>query len=161
MTQQLLLIQLLLMFGYFLSQQGSHMKFISTGHWLMDTCYFSCLLLILGNQSSDWLWAGQPRGRTSRPSSVKNVSLLHIVQTSSGTHPASYPMGTGGKVASVWSWPLTHRQLVPRSRKWGFIHPLPHTPSGHLNLDMSSIITWKVMWAEFDTNNSWVKTLVR
>jgi hypothetical protein len=39
-------------------------------------------------------------------------SLLHIIQTGSGAHPASYPMGTGGsflggKVAGVWSWPLT------------------------------------------------------
>jgi hypothetical protein len=25
--------------------------------------------------------------------------------------------------------PTTHLQLVPRSRKCGFIHPLPHTPS--------------------------------
>jgi hypothetical protein len=28
-------------------------------------------------------------------------SLLHIVQTGFGAHPASYPMGTGGKVAGV------------------------------------------------------------
>jgi hypothetical protein len=36
----------------------------------------------------------------------------HRVQTSSGAHPASYPMGTrgtstGSKVAGAWSWPLT------------------------------------------------------
>jgi hypothetical protein len=41
-----------------------------------------------------------------------NFSLCHCVQTSSGAHPASYPMGTWGsfprgKVARVWSWPLT------------------------------------------------------
>jgi hypothetical protein len=35
--------------------------------------------------------------------------LLHIIQTSSGAHPASYPMGTGGsfpehKIAREWSW---------------------------------------------------------
>jgi hypothetical protein len=39
-------------------------------------------------------------------------SLLHNMQTGSGAHPASYPMDTwgsfpGGKVAGVWSWPLT------------------------------------------------------
>jgi hypothetical protein len=28
--------------------------------------------------------------------SYKESSLLHVVQTDSGTHPASYPMGTGG-----------------------------------------------------------------
>jgi hypothetical protein len=38
-------------------------------------------------------------------------SLLYVVQTSSGAHPASYPMGTraffpGGKAAGAWSWPL-------------------------------------------------------
>jgi hypothetical protein len=27
---------------------------------------------------------------------VKNFSLLNVVQTGSGTHPASYPIGTGG-----------------------------------------------------------------
>jgi hypothetical protein len=35
----------------------------------------------------------------------------HVVQTGSGAHPASYPMGTwgsfpGGKAAGEWSWPL-------------------------------------------------------
>jgi hypothetical protein len=43
---------------------------------------------------------------------VKNFSFLHSVQPDSGAHPASYPMGTKGsfprgKVARVWSWPLT------------------------------------------------------
>jgi hypothetical protein len=37
---------------------------------------------------------------------------LHRVQTGSGAHPASYPVGTGtcftgGKAAGAWSWPLT------------------------------------------------------
>jgi hypothetical protein len=41
-----------------------------------------------------------------------NFYLHHRVQTRSGAHPASYPMGTrgsfpGGKVAGAWSWPLT------------------------------------------------------
>jgi hypothetical protein len=27
---------------------------------------------------------------------VQDFSLLHIVQTGSAAHPASYPMGTGG-----------------------------------------------------------------
>jgi hypothetical protein len=34
-------------------------------------------------------------------------SLLHIVQTGFGAHPASYPVGTGVQAAGVWSWPLT------------------------------------------------------
>jgi hypothetical protein len=41
-----------------------------------------------------------------------DFSLLHSIQTCSGAHLASYPMGTGGsfptvKVAVMWSWPLT------------------------------------------------------
>jgi hypothetical protein len=41
-----------------------------------------------------------------------NFSLYHRVQTGSGAHPASYPMGTrgsfpGGNAASKWSWALT------------------------------------------------------
>jgi hypothetical protein len=41
-----------------------------------------------------------------------NFSLRHHVQTGSGAHPVSYPMGTGGsfpggKAAGAWSWPLT------------------------------------------------------
>jgi hypothetical protein len=46
------------------------------------------------------------------PAGAGNFSLNNGVQNSSGTHPASYPMGTrgsfpGGKVDGVWSWPLT------------------------------------------------------
>jgi hypothetical protein len=43
---------------------------------------------------SDWLGAGRPRGRSSSPGRVKN--FLRVIQTGSGAHPASYPMGTGG-----------------------------------------------------------------
>jgi hypothetical protein len=46
------------------------------------------------------------------PVGAGNFSLLPRVQTGSGTHPASYPLGTGGsfpgcKAAGAWSWPLT------------------------------------------------------
>jgi hypothetical protein len=42
----------------------------------------------------------------------QEFSLLHVIQTGSGAHPASYPIGMGGsfpggKEAGVWSWPLT------------------------------------------------------
>jgi hypothetical protein len=42
----------------------------------------------------------------------QEFSVLHVVQTCSAVHPASYPMDTGGyfpggKAAAVWSWPLT------------------------------------------------------
>jgi hypothetical protein len=46
---------------------------------------------------SDWLRAGQPRGLSSSPCKVKN--FLHVLQTGSGVHPTSYPLGTGGKAA--------------------------------------------------------------
>jgi hypothetical protein len=38
--------------------------------------------------------AGRPRGRGSSPSRVNN--FLHVVNTGSGAHPASYTMDTGG-----------------------------------------------------------------
>jgi hypothetical protein len=77
----------------------------------------------LFSRYSDWLRAGRPRDQSSSPDGVKNFLG---VQTGSGIHPASYPMGTGGKAAGEWSWPL---QLVSRSIKCWSIHPFPHTPS--------------------------------
>jgi hypothetical protein len=46
------------------------------------------------------------------PAGVGNFSLHHRVQTCSGAHPASYPMGTrgffsGSKATGAWSWPLS------------------------------------------------------
>jgi hypothetical protein len=76
---------------------------------------FYCLLYShweLGSRSrySDWLRAGRPRGRSLSPCRVKY--FLHVVQSGSGVHPTSYPMGTGGsflggKAVEAWSWPLT------------------------------------------------------
>jgi len=44
-----------------------------------------------------------------------NFSLLNRVQTNSGAHSASYPMGAGGsfpesKATGAWSWPITSSQ---------------------------------------------------
>jgi hypothetical protein len=36
------------------------------------------------------------RGVVVRDPVVKEFSLLHVIQTGSGTHPTSYPMDTGG-----------------------------------------------------------------
>jgi hypothetical protein len=49
------------------------------------------------------------------PAGAGNFFLHHRVQTGSGAHPASYPMGTrgsfpGGKNDGAWSWPLTSIQ---------------------------------------------------
>jgi len=46
------------------------------------------------------------------PVGAGNFSLWHHVQTGSGAHPASYPMGSrgtflGGKMAGACSWLLT------------------------------------------------------
>jgi hypothetical protein len=48
------------------------------------------------------------RGQSSSSGRVKNFSLLHVVETGSWANPASFPMGTGGKAAGAWSWPLTN-----------------------------------------------------
>jgi hypothetical protein len=84
------------------------------------------------NRSRDsvWLQAGRPRGRSSSPGRVKNF-LFSMSSTPSlgSTQPpiqwvlwALSPPRRGVKL-------ITHLPLVPRSRKCGSIHPLPHTPS--------------------------------
>jgi hypothetical protein len=59
-------------------------------------------------------------------------SLFHVVQTGSGTHPASYPMSTGGSFLGD-KWQGREADLSPPTsaevKKNGPIHPLPHTPS--------------------------------
>jgi hypothetical protein len=54
---------------------------------------------VLYRRYSDWLQAGRPIDQSSGPGRVKN--FLHCVQTGSGAHPASYPMGTGGSFPGV------------------------------------------------------------
>jgi hypothetical protein len=70
--------------------------------------------------------------RTERPGfnhrQKQNFSLLHRVQTDIGTHPSSYPIGTGGdfpggKATGPWTWP--HLHLVPWSRR---VEPYLHSP---------------------------------
>jgi hypothetical protein len=71
-------------------------------------------ILILGTGIAQWYLAGLRAGWSLLriPAGSRNFSLHHSVQTGSGAHPASYPMGTrysfpGGEVAGAWSWPLT------------------------------------------------------
>jgi hypothetical protein len=50
------------------------------------------------------------------PVGAGNFSLHHRLQTGSGAHPASYPMGTGGsfpgsKAAWAWSYTSTPRYV--------------------------------------------------
>jgi hypothetical protein len=44
---------------------------------------------------SDLLWAGRPKGQSFQSRQGQDLSPFHIVQTASGAHLASYPMGTG------------------------------------------------------------------
>jgi hypothetical protein len=64
------------------------------------------------------------------PVRAGNFSPHHCIQTGSGSHPASYPMGIsgsfpGGKAAGVVMF-TTHLHLVPNSRMREAIPPLPH-----------------------------------
>jgi hypothetical protein len=73
---------------------------------LMVLIIFLAIMKFLHSWYGDWLWAGQLRGQSLSPSRVKEISLLHVIQTGSGADLASYPMGTGdsfpgGKVAGV------------------------------------------------------------
>jgi hypothetical protein len=79
---------------------------------------------------SDWPRAGSPRGRSSSPGRVKN--FLHVVQTGSGVHPTSYPMGTGVSFPGIKRPGREVDHLAPVSaevRNGGSVHPVPHTPS--------------------------------
>jgi hypothetical protein len=70
---------------------------------------------------SDWLRAGRPRSGSSSPGS-QEFYLLHIVQTGSGAHPASYPIGTRSKEAGAWIWPLTSNYCQGQENVDLYIH---------------------------------------
>jgi hypothetical protein len=58
----------------------------------------------------------------------QEFSLLHAIQTGPGDHPAFFAMGTG--CSFLRSKELEHEtayslKVAPRSRKCGFMHPLP------------------------------------
>jgi hypothetical protein len=70
--------------------------------------------------------------RVSILSMGRIFSLCHRVQSDSGAHAGSYPMGTGGffpgsKAAGGGVKLTTHLQLVPRLRMRGAIPTLTHT----------------------------------
>jgi hypothetical protein len=55
-----------------------------------------------------------------------------VVQTGSGVHRTSYQWVQGALNPGLNSRGVkltTYLQLVPRSRKYGFLHPHPHKPS--------------------------------
>jgi hypothetical protein len=57
--------------------------------------------------------------------------IFHVVQTGSGIHPTTYPMGTvgsfpGGKAAGVWSLPLTSNKCRGQENMDLYIHSPIH-----------------------------------
>jgi hypothetical protein len=63
------------------------------------------------------------RSSIRKAAGARDVSLLHVVQTGSGAHPASCPTGTGGTRTSRGSVVLKSLCYKPKSRgfdsRWG------------------------------------------
>jgi hypothetical protein len=53
--------------------------------------------------------------RVSIPRGAGNFSSTLCVQTGSGAHPASYPMGTGGTLPGGKAWPRRDADHSPPS----------------------------------------------
>jgi hypothetical protein len=80
------------------------------------TCSITTLLKLY-TWIAQWHGAGPRAGWSGfrAPAGAGNFSLHHRIQTDSGAHSASYPIGTRdsfprGKTARAWSWPLTSNQ---------------------------------------------------
>jgi hypothetical protein len=72
------------------------------------------------------LWIGQ--SGVQFPAGVRDSSVLRNIQTGSGTHPASYIMGTEVPSRGLSGWGMmltTHFQLAPKLRMNGAIPLLP------------------------------------
>jgi hypothetical protein len=74
--------------------------------FLLRSWDFVCTRILTGepwqrSRYSSWPWVERSRGRNSSPGMV-----LHIVQTGSEVHPASYPFCTGSKAGEARSYPL-------------------------------------------------------
>jgi hypothetical protein len=73
--------------------------------------------------------------RVRFPAEKRKCSLLHGVQTGSGVHPASYPMGTGALSQEI-KRPRREADHSPPStaavNNRGTIPPLHHTSSWHI-----------------------------
>jgi hypothetical protein len=73
---------------------------------------------------SDCLWALWSMVRSSNPGRFKN--FLHVVQTGSGAHRASYPMDTGAisswESAEAWRWPFTSNYCRGQENMDLYIH---------------------------------------
>jgi hypothetical protein len=84
------------------------------------------LCQLINNQGksiySDWLRAGHQRDLSSIPSRVKNFLLSTSSWSFLGAHPASYPMGNGGKAVGAWSWSLTSNYCRDQENTELYIH---------------------------------------
>jgi hypothetical protein len=102
------------------------------------------------------LWADWTVVRV--PAGAGNFSLHHRVQTGSGAHPASYPVGTrgfspGSKAAGGVKL-ITHLHLMPRSRMRGAIPPLSQyafmalgsVKSTGTTLPLPLYMSWSQVW---------------
>jgi hypothetical protein len=79
-----------------------------------------------------WLWSGRPRGQSSSPGRVNNclfstssIPILGPIQSPIQWLPGALSLGVKRPVHEA-----DHLRLMPTSRKYVFIHPLPSTPSG-------------------------------
>jgi hypothetical protein len=65
-------------------------------------CYHSTKLTLSYNHPVDrysvWIQAARQSDRGFESQYRQEFSLLHVVHTGSGAHPATYPMGTGGSL---------------------------------------------------------------
>jgi hypothetical protein len=80
---------------------------------------------------SDWLRAGRPRGRSSSPGRGKIFLFSTLSRPVLGpTQPLiQWVLGALSPGVKRPGCEANHSPLMPKSRKRGSIHPLPHTPS--------------------------------
>jgi hypothetical protein len=126
-------------------------------HHLIMTSYLSDVNVLYGDRGrySAWLEVGRPRGGSSSPSRVKN--FLHAIQTSFGTHLAPIKLVPGALSPGVKRPGHEADQSPPtsaRSRKRGFIHPLPYMCLWHgaLLVKHRDNFTFNVLYHWFDRN---------
>jgi hypothetical protein len=90
------------------------------------------------------------------PAGAKDFSSSLCVQTSSGAHPASCTIGTGGpfpggkSAAGAWRWPLT--PIYFRGREWvGAIPPLPQAPPWRVAELLLPLLQTAVQYTKFNS----------
>jgi hypothetical protein len=102
---------------------------LSERDWSGDSSMNMRTSLLWGARIAQWFSTGLRAGWSGIlvPAGAGNFSLHHRVQTGSGAHPASYPVGTRGSFPRGRAALDLH--LVNRSRMREALPPLLHTPS--------------------------------